>query len=370
MPTKKSAPRVTPPPPPPEALTASPSRDRKDAHLAIAAGGEAAFQQTTTLLEEVGLVHQALPERALDEISLRTPLLGKTLEAPLLIGAMTGGTPEAGEINRALAEVAAETGVGLCLGSQRPMLDDPALASTYQVREVAPEILLLANLGAMQAAELPPERVEELIAGVGADAIMIHLNPAQELMQPEGDRDFRGALAGIQRLAHSLPVPVVVKETGCGLSAETGEALLRAGVTLVEVAGAGGTSWPRVEAARAPGRAGLLSSLGEWGIPTAASLVLQPEGLACIAGGGLRDALDLARALALGAVAGSFAQPALRHLREGGPAALSRWIAEMKEALAGLCLLTGCGQVQDLARAPRILGPRLHAWQQLRARPR
>ncbi len=344
------------------------SSDRKDAHLAIAASGEAAFRSTTTLFEEVTLVHQALPERAVSEVVLETTLLGKTLRAPLLIGAMTGGTPEAGEVNRLLAGVAQDRGIAFCLGSGRPMLEDPALAETYAVREVAPDVLLLANLGALQAAAAPLEDVERMVATVQADALMIHLNPAQELMQPEGDRDFRGALAGIQRLAHGLSVPVVVKETGCGLSREAGDALVRAGIRHVEVAGAGGTSWPRVEAARAPERAGLLDSLGEWGIPTAASLLLLEEhDLVRIAGGGLRTAHDLARALALGAVAGSVAQPALQHLRQSGPEGLDRWIGELEEGLRAICLLTGCAHPRDLARVPRVLGPTLLGWLGLRA---
>lgn len=185
---RKKAPGKAPPHP---AEAGSPgdkkSHARKDAHLAIAASGAAAFQQTTTLLEEVTLVHQALPEQALDEVGLQTPLLGKILRAPLLLGAMTGGTKEAGRLNRELATVAQELGIALCLGSQRPMLEDPGLADTYDVREVAPDILLVANLGAMQAAAVEPARVEALVAQVGADALMIHLNPAQELMQPEGD---------------------------------------------------------------------------------------------------------------------------------------------------------------------------------------
>lgn len=158
-------------------------------------------------------------------------------------------------------------------------------------------------------------------------------------------------------------MPVVVKETGCGLSREAGDALVRAGIRTVEVAGAGGTSWPRVEAARAPERAGLLAALGEWGIPTGASLLmLADHELECIAGGGIRSVLDVARAMALGAVACSVAQPALLRLKEGGAESLRAWLEELSANLRTLCLLTGCGHSRELATAPRVLGPRLLAW--------
>ncbi len=351
---------------PPSRHDGSPSHARKDAHLEIAASGEGRFRSTTTLLEEVQLVHQALPERDLGAIDLTTEVLGRTLKAPLLLGAMTGGTKTAGEMNRALARVAQATGVGLCLGSQRPMLEDPGRADTYTVRALCPDVLLVANLGALQAARAEVDAVAELVARVEADALMLHLNPAQELLQPEGDRDFRGVLAGIERLVRALPVPVAVKETGCGLSRQAGRALRRAGVTWVEVAGAGGTSWPRVEARRTPERAHLIESLGEWGIPTAASLLLLEDlGLERIAGGGIRSALDVARALALGARACSVAQPALVALREGGPGGLQAWIEGLCEGLRALCLLTGAERPDDLWGVPRVLGPRLSAWQRL-----
>ena len=204
----------------------------------------------TTLLEDVDLVHDALPELAVDEVDVGTELLGKRLRAPLLITGMTGGTEEAAAINRALAQVAEEHGIAFGLGSQRAMQRSPGLAYTFEVRAHAPTTLVLANLGLVQAAALGTAEVEQLARAVGADAVCIHLNPAQELIQPGGDRDFRGGVATLARLVRELPLPVVAKETGCGLSRSVGERLLQAGVRTADVSGAGGTSWVKVEALR------------------------------------------------------------------------------------------------------------------------
>src|SRR5256885_5244793 len=190
---------------------------RKADHLEVAASGRAEFVKST-LLEHVHLVHQALPELALDEIDLATELVGKRLAAPLVITGMTGGTAEAAQVNRDLARAAQAAGVALGLGSQRAMAEHPELAATYQVRDVAPDVVLFGNVGAVQAAAMGPARVVELAKRVGADAIAVHLNPGQELIQDRGDRDFRGVRDAIARLVEASPVPIIVKETGCGRS--------------------------------------------------------------------------------------------------------------------------------------------------------
>jgi isopentenyl-diphosphate delta-isomerase len=345
--------------------TEPPIGKRKADHLEVAASGRAEFAKST-LLEHVHLVHQALPELALSEIDLDTELVGKPLKAPLLITGMTGGTAEAGAVNRDLARAAQAAGVAFGVGSQRAMEEHPELAATYQVRDVAPDVVLLGNVGAVQALTMGPARVVELAKRIGADAIAVHLNPGQELIQDRGDRDFRGVRDGIARLVEASPMPIVVKETGCGLSAEAARSLIAAGVRTVDVAGAGGTSWVAVEAMRAPAgsaAASLGGELWDWGIPTAVSVVAAARaGLCVIASGGMRTGHDVARALALGARAGGMAAPMLRAQRAGGEEAIRELLAQIIDSIRSVCLLTGCSSATDLARAPRHLGAPLRAF--------
>jgi isopentenyl-diphosphate Delta-isomerase len=338
---------------------------RKADHLEVAASGRAEFVKST-LLEHVHLTHQALPELALDEIDLSTVLAGKRLAAPLVITGMTGGTAEAAAVNRDLARAAQAAGVALGLGSQRAMAEHPELARTYQIRDIAPDVVLFGNIGGVQAIAMGPARVVALATQIGADAICVHLNPGQELIQDRGDRDFRGVRDAIARLVAASPVPVIVKETGCGLSVEAARALIAAGVHTVDVSGAGGTSWVAVEAVRAAegsDAAALGAELWDWGLPTAVSVVgCARAGLDVIASGGLRTGHDVARALALGARAGGMAAPMLRAQRAGGTAAVTALIGRVVAAIRAVCLLTGSRTVRDLARAPRHLGAPLRAY--------
>jgi isopentenyl-diphosphate delta-isomerase len=332
---------------------------RKADHLEVAASGRAEFVRST-LLEHVHLVHQALPELALDAIDLSTTLVGKTLAAPLVITGMTGGTAEASAVNHDLARAAQAAGIALGLGSQRAMDEHPELTASYEVRSVAPDVVLFGNVGAVQALAMGPARVAELARRVGADAIAIHLNPGQELIQDRGDRDFRGVRDGIARIIDASPVPVIVKETGCGLSREAARMLRGIGVHTVDVAGAGGTSWVAVETVRAaegsPSQA-LGKELWDWGVPTAVAVVAcARESLDVIASGGVRTGYDVARALALGARAGGMAAPMLRAQRAGGGDAVGELIAQVIASIRSVCLLTGCAAARDLAAAPRHLG--------------
>lgn len=338
---------------------------RKADHLEVAASGRAEFVKST-LLEHVHLVHQALPELALDDIELATTLVGKRLAAPLVITGMTGGTAEAASVNRDLARAAQAAGIALGLGSQRAMDEHPELAASYEVRSVAPDVVLFGNVGAVQALAMGPARVVALAQRIGADAIAIHLNPGQELIQERGDRDFRGVRDAIARLVEQSPVPVIVKETGCGLSRQAALALVAAGVHTVDVAGAGGTSWVAVEAVRAAegsGAAALGHELWDWGVPTAVSVVACARaGLDVIASGGLRTGYDVARALALGARAGGMAAPMLRAQRAGGWEAVAQLIAQITASIRAVCMLTGCRSARELAQAPRHLGAPLRAY--------
>ena len=338
---------------------------RKADHLEVAASGRADFARST-LLEQVHLAHQALPELAIDDIDLTTELCGKQLRAPLVITGMTGGTAEAAAVNKDLARAAQQAGVALGLGSQRAMAEHPELAASYQVRDVAPDVVLFGNVGAVQAKAMGAERVVELAKSIGANALCIHLNPGQELIQENGDRDFRGLVEAIARIVDTGALPVIVKETGCGLSPQAARALVGAGVHTVDTAGAGGTSWVAVEAVRAADgsdSAALGGELWDWGLPTAVSVVACVKaGLDTIASGGLRSGYDVARALALGARAGGMAAPMLRAQRAGGSEAVGAMIDRVTRAIRAVCLLTASRSVLDLPRAPKHIGAPLRAF--------
>jgi isopentenyl-diphosphate delta-isomerase len=318
-------------------------------------------------LECVELVHQALPENSLDEIDTQVELLGRRLKLPLVIAAMTGGTDRAQEINRVLATVAEARGYGFGLGSQRAMQSEPATSGSYQVRQWAPTALVLGNVGLVQAREMESSRVAELAKTIGADALCVHLNPAQELIQPEGDRDFGGGLETFARLVRELPVPVVAKETGCGLSPQAIAGLYRAGVRTVDTSGAGGTSFVGVETLRAEGPdAELGQRLWDWGIPTAASVHFAARGgMETIATGGIRSGLDVVRALVLGARAAGMARPLLQAYVRGGRAEVERTLDAVEREFRTVMLLTGAKRVADLGHVPRVITGPLKDWMAL-----
>ncbi len=342
---------------------------RKADHLTLCAEGDVGFRARTTLLEQVTLVHDALPELDLDGVDTSTLLLGKRLRAPILIAAMTGGTERAGHINRELAGLAEELGYGFGLGSQRAMHVREGTLATYQIRDVAPTTLVLGNLGVVQAGNMTSGEIAAMASAVGADALCVHLNPAMELVQPGGDRDFRGGQATVGRLVRELPVPVVVKETGCGLSYRVGTRLRALGVRHVDVSGAGGTSWVAVETERAAhagdaGARAIGEAFRDWGIPTAASVLMMARaGLSTvIATGGVGTGLEIAKALALGATAAGIARPVLRALEAGGRQGARAFLEGVERELRTAMLLTGSRTVDDLRRADRVLGPELGAW--------
>jgi isopentenyl-diphosphate delta-isomerase len=272
----------------------------------------------STGLERLRFEHNALPELDLRAVDTRLSFLGRQLDAPLLISSMTGGTEQARTINQALAEAAQQTRVAMGVGSLRAAIEDPTLANTYDVRRYAPDVLLFANLGAVQLnygyGLTEAQRAVDLI---GADALVLHLNALQEALQPEGDANFSGLLAKIEAICRGLPVPVVAKEVGWGISPSVARRLVDAGVAVIDVAGAGGTSWSQVEMHRSPDEssAAVASEFVDWGIPTAQALAdlrrAMPE-LPFIASGGLQGGIDLAKALALGARIGGMAGPFLR----------------------------------------------------------
>jgi len=342
---------------------------RKDDHLALCAHEDVGFRQASTLLECVRLVHDALPDMTLDEVDLSVTLFGKKLRAPLVIASMTGGTEEAGRINRELASIAEQRGYGFGLGSQRAMHVRPGSGGTYRVRDVAPGALVLGNVGVVQARSMSTTEVAALVEQVGADALCVHLNPAMELVQPGGDRDFSRGMDTIARLVRELGVPVVVKETGCGIAPSVGRRLRDAGVLHVDVSGAGGTSWVGVETKRAAAAGderarGLGEALWDWGIPTAASVaLLAPMGFeTVIATGGVATGLDVARAIALGARAAGIARPVLRALSSGGRQGAMNLLDGVEGEMRAAMLLTGSRDLAALRRAPRVVVGELGSW--------
>ena len=318
--------------------------NRKADHIELCARGDVGFKSKTTLLECVELLHDSLPEFSLDEIDTQVTLFGKKLRAPIIIASMTGGVPRGREINRELAAIAEERGYGFGLGSQRAMVLDEK-DDSFAVRDVAPTALL-GNIGAVQARELSTDAVTDLIGRVGADALCIHMNPAMEIVQPEGDRYFAGALGAIERLAEELAVPVVAKETGCGISPRTARRIARANIKHIDVSGSGGTSWVAVETERTGlDQRALGEALRDWGIPTAASVMIarraKPRFDTLIATGGVATGLDAAKAFALGASAVGIARPVLQALVSGGRD-LARAVLDGIEAeLRAVMLLVG-----------------------------
>jgi isopentenyl-diphosphate Delta-isomerase len=291
---------------------------RKAEHIQICLESDVQFKTQGSGFDRYQFSHSCLPELDYSEIDLTTKLLGKQLGAPILISSMTGGTVQAKEINYRLAEVAQEYGLAMGVGSQRVAIEQPQVADTFQVRQIAPDILLLANLGAIQLNYR--YGIDECLKAVellAADALILHLNPLQECIQPHGDTNFKGLLDRIATVCERLPVPVIIKEVGNGISAEMAHQLIVAGVSGLDVAGAGGTSWAKVESERAQTalQRRLGQTFGDWGIPTTECITtirqLAPT-LPLIASGGLRNGLDIAKAIALGADVAGLALPFLQ----------------------------------------------------------
>ncbi len=325
---------------------ASENAVRKSDHLSIALSEDVEFHRLTTGFERYRLPYEALPEISRGEVDTSASLFGRWLSMPLVISSMTGGTDEGRAYNRIFAEAAQRFNIAMGVGSQRVALENADLADTFRVRDVAPDILLFANLGAVQLNNgCDVESCIRAVEMIDADALILHLNPLQESVQPGGDTNYRGLAAKIHDVCRNVGVPVIVKEVGHGISARTAELLAEAGVDCIDVAGAGGTSWARVESYRTgiPHSAFPIPHLLEWGIPTVDSLLAVRESapnLTIIASGGIRSGEDIAKSIALGASAAGMALPMLKAASES-PDALANLIARLREDLVTAMFCAG-----------------------------
>jgi isopentenyl-diphosphate delta-isomerase len=339
----------------------TPISSRKSDHIRINLEEEVGSGLTTGL-ERYRFVHQALPEVDLEAVGLNLQLFNRSLRAPILISSMTGGTEEAAQINRTLAQAAQETGVAMGLGSQRAAIEHPDLAPTFQVRKQAPDVLLFANLGAVQLNYgYGVDHCQRAVEMIEADALALHLNALQEAVQPEGDTRFAGLLRKIAVVCRQLPVPVIAKEVGWGFSQRAARQLADAGVAAIDVAGAGGTSWSQVEMHRATDerQARLAAAFLDWGIPTSESILAVREAapeLKVFASGGLRDGIDIAKCIALGATLGGMASPFLKAAVHSVESTISV-IEEVQRELRVCMFAAGAGDLGALQKTPLVSTP-------------
>jgi isopentenyl-diphosphate delta-isomerase len=348
--------------------------ERKADHIDVCLKENVQARNVTTGFEDVHLVHKALPEIDREQIKLSTSLFGYTFSAPIFIGAMTGGTEEAVRINAALAEAVEELNLGMGVGSQRIAVDNHQVERSFKiVREKAPTAFVLANIGGPQLVQnYGIKEVKRAVEMVQANALVIHLNALQEAVQSEGDTNYCGLIKKITEIVQQLDVPVIVKETGAGISCKDAIMLEDAGVSGIDVAGAGGTSWAAVEYYRAKTKRDSYSEqLGkifwDWGIPTAASLVetIQSVKIPAIASGGIRDGLDISKALALGASLTNatypFLQPAMKSSEEVKKM-LRYLVGEMRNAM----FLVGADSIENLQKVPIVLTGKTAEWLKVR----
>jgi len=331
--------------------------DRKIEHLLLCKNCEVEYRKKTGF-EEIELVHKALPEVNKEEIDISIDFLGKNLDSPFMISAITGGHPAALPINRELAKAANTLNIGMGVGSQRAGVEHPELTSTYTVvREEAPNAFLIANIGCQQL-----ELAERSVEMIDADALAVHLNPLQEAIQPEGDIDASGHIDAIGEISKSIEIPVIAKETGAGIKAEDAVSLENLGVGAIDIAGAGGTSWAAVETYRSHDKT-MGDLYWDWGIPTAASTVevCQSVEIPVISSGGIRSGLDAAKAIALGADAVGIALPLLKEAYKGSKAVINQ-VNKFNKELRVAMFLVGASNIAELRKSDLVIRGDTREW--------
>lgn len=334
--------------------------DRKSDHIRINLENDVKSGLTNGL-ERWQFIHQALPELDYDQINLRTSIFGKTLYAPLLISSMTGGAKNCKNFNEIFAKAAQETGIAMGVGSQRAALEDPTLIHSFEVRKYAPDILLFANIGAIQLNYgFDLETCKRAVDMIQADALYLHLNPLQEVLQPEGNTNFRGLIKKIESICSGLTCPVIIKEVGWGISGEIASTLFDLGVSAIDVAGTGGTSWSQIESFRGDEEnATIAASFKDWGIPTETSIQLlrkSAPNMMIFASGGITNGVEVAKCLALGAILGGLARPFLQ-AADNGEDVLIKLINRIKTEIKICMFCTGKSNLNELDTS--TLMPRL-----------
>jgi len=334
------------------------TQNRKAEHIRICLDGQVT-NGVKPGFEQVMIIHKALPELNYSEIDTSCVFLGKKLKAPILISAMTGGCEEAKKINKNLATAAERCGVAFGLGSQRAMIEKPELSDTYYVRDVAPTTLVIGNIGLIQFTLGYGKKQMEAARSIGLDALALHLNPLQEMCQPEGDKQWKGCRAALEEACAMAGLPILVKETGAGISAETAKLIEQAGAAAIDVSGCGGTNFALVEAARG----GNGATFHDWGIPTICSLmeVRQAVRLPLVCSGGLQNGIDAAKAVAMGANLAGIARPLLKPATESADAVeakLNQIIGELRSAM----LLAGTRNLEQLRQVKYVLTGQVKDW--------
>ncbi|MFX1385168.1 MAG: type 2 isopentenyl-diphosphate Delta-isomerase [Promethearchaeota archaeon] len=350
-----------------------PIKNRKDEHILLVST-ENVESNETTWFEHIKFVHNALPELNLDDVNLSCEFLGKSISAPVFIGAMTGGTELTKKINVSLAKAAQKYQIPMMVGSQRVILRHPETKESFSaVRKAAPDIPIIANIGIAQVATSENfDYVEEIINNINADALAIHLNVIQEVIQPEGNKVFSGAFDKIRMLKNQYNIPIVIKETGCGISKEIALKLVEIGIDIIDVSGLGGTSWVAVEYYRAKKHnAEYKMDLGkmfwDWGIPTAASIlevssvVKSTPNIKIIGSGGIRSGIDIAKALRIGADFTAITRPFLMGTLEGHTS-IEKVIEKILRELRITMLLISSKDINELKKTPIVIGSSLKEW--------
>ncbi len=338
-----------------------PIERRKGRHLHICVHPEQPIEPATNAFQDIRLVHHPLPEIDWDDLEIHTEFLGTRWERPFFVSCMTGGSDEGYRINRELVQAAQQTGIAVGLGSIRILWRHPELFSHFHMKPLAPDVPVWANLGAAQLRDIPIQELHEWLQRLEVQALVLHCNPGQEQFQPQGDRSFTGILAAIERVCGELALPVIVKETGCGLRPQDVTRLARAGVAAVDLAGSGGTNWITVESQCHPDHhAAVARDFQDWGNPTAVVLAaLDDPGIPILASGGIRSGVDIAKSLALGAHLAGLALPLVQAAALGGAEAVVQTIETLTQSLKTAMLLTGSRTVADLRQAQLVLSQEL-----------